>query len=183
MVDVESDEILVYARPTGSITVTLTAEPPLLEFIPPSLQIDSPDTKSSFKMIASKTGTFVLKFEIEDRVNQFKFQSPKDKQVHVFAKKISILTDFDFDFLIDNEGRSCNSMDIGNGLELHSTCQIDKGTFQTPGFTFIKSNNSFILPLSIVGLDKHIGMRFRKLDIIDPSKGVNDYISSKHVEN
>ena len=182
VVDVESDEIFVYARPTGYITVTLTAEPPLLELIPPSIQIDAHDTKSSFKMKASKAGTYVLKFKIEDGVNQYKYEPPEDKQVYVFAKKISILTDFDFDFLIGSEGRSCNSMSIGNGLELHSMCQIDEETFQTPGFTFIKSNNSLTLPLSIAGLDGSARKRFQS-NVIDPSKGVKDYISSKHVKN
>ena len=181
VVDIESDEIFIYARPTGYIKVTLIAEPPLLEFIPPSIQIDASDIKSSFKMTASRSGTYALKFRIEDEVNQYKFQSLKDKQIYVFPKKISILADFNLDFLISDEGRkSCNSMDIGNGLELQSTCGIDEETFQTPGFTFIKSNNSLTLPLSIAGLDENVGKRFRESATIDPSGAVEKYIASKH---
>ena len=176
-VNVESEEIIVYARPTGFITITPVSKPQLLEFIPPSIRIDSPNTKSSFKMITSRSGMYSLKFKI-DGMNQFNFESPEEKQIHVFSKKISIMTDLDFEFLLE---RSCNSLDLENGLDLLSTCQINSENFETPGFTSIKSK-SLQLPLSIAGLDKNIRKDFHDSGTLDPSELVEKYMASKHTK-
>ena len=91
VVNEESVDVTIYARPTAYLTITPRPSEEIT-FIPAVIRMEVPETSASFKMLASRTGVFVVEFEIGGQ-NDFDFQQPPSAQVHVFQNKTSLLID------------------------------------------------------------------------------------------
>ena len=99
VVNEESVDVTIYARPTAYLTITPRSSEEIT-FIPAVIRMEVPQTSGSFKMLASSTGVFVVEFDIGGQ-NDFDFQQPSSAQVHVFQKRISLLIDVNVEDIID----------------------------------------------------------------------------------
>lgn len=169
-----SKEALIHAKPTAFVTITPRSSEGLT-FIPQVVRIDVPQTSSSFKMIASKTGVFEVEFEIAGQ-NEFEIKQPSPVQVHVFLNKTSLLIDVDFQDLIDTR----NMINLTDKIRLQSSC-IKDGDLPT-GFVSVNTG-SFTLPLSVVGLYRNTLDRFSRDGILDPSEEIDSYLRTREAKD
>ena len=177
VVNEESINVIVYARPTAYLTITPRSNSEL-SFNPSVIRIEVPQTSASFKMLASRTGVFDVEFEIGGQ-NDFDFKQPAMIQVHVFQNKTSLLIDMNVEDIIETASETLKLTD--DGLILHSSCIKDSK--QPSGFVSVESENSTTLPLSIVGLYQSTLDRFTRDKILDPSEEIDSYLKTRNVKD
>ena len=174
VVNEESVDVTIYARPTAYLTITPRSSEEIT-FIPAVIRMEVPETSASFKMLASRTGIFVVEFEIGGQ-NDFDFQQPPSAQVHVFQNKTSLLIDVNVEDISD----TLTTLNLTEDLSIQSSCLKDGK--RPSGFVSVKSKSSTTLPLSIVSLFQSTLDRFSTSGIMDPTEEIDSYLKARVIK-
>ena len=126
-------------------------------------------------MIASRTGIFIVEFEIGGQ-NDFDFQQPPSAQVHVFQNKTSLLIDVNVEDISD----TLTTLNLTEDLSIQSSCLKDGK--RPSGFVSVKSKSSTTLPLSIVSLFQSTLDRFSTSGIMDPTEEIDSYLKARVIK-
>ena len=176
VVNEESINVIVYARPTVYLTITPRSNSEL-SFNPSVIRIEVPQTSATFKMVASRTGVFDVEFEIGGQ-NDFDFEKPAMIQVHVFQNKTSLLIDMNLEDIIET---ASETLKLTDGILLHSSCIKDSK--RPSGFVSVESENLTTLPLSVVGLYQSTLDRFTRDKVLDPTEEIDSYLKTRKVKD
>ena len=174
VVNEESIDVMIYARPTAYLTITPRSSDDIT-FIPAVIRMEVPQTSASFKMLASRTGVFGVEFEIGGQ-NDFDFQQPSSVQARVFQNKTSLLFDMNVEDIIDTSV----TLNLTEKLSLQSSCIKDGKS--PAGFVAVNSKSSTTLPLSIVGLYKSTLDSFSSSGILDPNEEIDTYLKARIIK-